>query len=97
MGREIFALSSLIAAVPIVVVGTLSLIEVNRSFAGRTGPGADHNLFFKRDEPVALDTAAVRPRRQVLQQDGAVRAGRALTHGRTIGANRGTCESRAHA
>ena len=37
MGREIFALSSLIAAVPIVVVGTLSLIEVNRSFAGRTG------------------------------------------------------------
>jgi diguanylate cyclase (GGDEF)-like protein len=36
VGREIFALSSLIAAVPILVVGTLSLIEVNRAFAGRT-------------------------------------------------------------
>ena len=36
VGREIFALSTLIAAVPILVVGTVSLIEVNRGFAGRT-------------------------------------------------------------
>jgi len=36
VGRETFALSTLIAAVPILVVGTMSLIEVNRSFAGRT-------------------------------------------------------------
>jgi diguanylate cyclase (GGDEF)-like protein len=36
VGREIFALSALIAALPILVVGTLSLIQVNRSFATRT-------------------------------------------------------------
>ncbi|MGQ0383933.1 MAG: EAL domain-containing protein [Gammaproteobacteria bacterium] len=35
VGREIFALSSLIAAVPILVVGTLSLLQVNRTFAER--------------------------------------------------------------
>jgi len=36
VGREIFALSSLIAAVPILVVGALSLLQVNRTFDERT-------------------------------------------------------------
>lgn len=41
LGREIFALSSVIAAVPILVVGSLSLVQVNRAFAERTGEYLD--------------------------------------------------------
>ncbi len=36
VGRQIFALSSLIASVPLAIVGTLSLLEVNRNFTKRS-------------------------------------------------------------